>query len=79
MDGVRVQGIEKLPVAIKQVSLDRKAAEKFQELEFRGLQATRTISHPNIVKYLGYFQGDDGDGKVCLVFIFVILHRSMLS
>lgn len=70
-DGYKIDGRDRIPVAIKQVALDRKAAERFEQLHFRGLQTMSGRSHPAIVKFLTFFKGDDGgDGRVRLSFVF---------
>ena len=69
-DGFKIDGRDRIPVAIKQVSLDRRAAERFEQLHFRGLQTMQGRSHAGIVKFMGFFKGDDGDGKIRLSFVF---------
>ena len=69
-DCFKIDGINKIPVAIKQVSLPKAAADKFEAYELRGLQAVAGRAHPNIVKYLGMFKGDDAPGKTRLSFVF---------
>lgn len=70
MDGIRLLGGEKVPVAIKQICLDAKAAAKAEAYEFRGLTALGSRNHPNIVKYLAFMKGEEGGNKVRLSFVF---------
>jgi len=71
LDCVKTDGpFVRIPVAIKQVALERRAAEKFEAAELRGLQTMVGRQHPNIVKYLGFFKGDEGSGRTRLSFVF---------
>ena len=71
LDGVKTDGpFSRTPVAIKQVALDRRAAERFEAAEMRGLQAVGARPHARIVRYLGMFRGDEGGGRTRLSFVF---------
>ena len=69
-DGFKNDGLDRIPVAIKQTSLPKAAADAFEKFELRGLQALAGRSHPNIVRYMGMFRGDDAMGKTRLSFVF---------
>ena len=71
LDCIKADGpFDRIPVAIKQAALDRRAAERFEATELRGLATMSGRTHPNIVRYLGFFKGDEGAGKTRLSFIF---------
>ena len=71
MDGFRCLGVEREPVAIKQISVEsRRAAELVGAQEQRGLEALAGRSHPNIVRLITSFSGDEGSGRQRLSFVF---------
>lgn len=64
MDGNRI------PVAIKHVAMDRRAAELFEKYEMRGIESLTGRNHSSLVKFIGYFKGEDGDGRIRMNFVF---------
>ena len=70
MDCVRVLAGARTPVAIKQIAMDKRAAEAAEKEEVRGLKALSGRAHPNIVRYMAMFRGDDGGGRVRISFVF---------
>jgi len=70
LDCVRILGGVRTPVAIKQIALDKRAAEAAGSGEQRGLSALAGRAHPCIVRYLAFFQADEGGGRVRLSFVF---------
>ncbi len=70
LDGVRIVSGSRVPVAIKHVALDKRSAEAFEKYEMRGIESLSGRVHPNLVPFVGYFKGEDGDGRVRLNFIF---------
>jgi hypothetical protein len=67
---VRILGGVRTPVAIKQIALDKRAAEAAASGENRGLAALAGRAHPCIVKYLACFQADEGGGRMRMSFVF---------
>lgn len=45
-------------------------ADMFEKYEMRGIESLTGRMHPNLVKFIGYFKGEDGDGRMRLNFIF---------
>jgi len=41
-----------------------------EQYEFRGLEGFTSRSHPSIVRFVAFFKGDDGEGKVRMSFVF---------
>ena len=70
LDCVRILGGVRTPVAIKQIALDKRAAEAAASGENRGLAALAGRAHPCIVKYLACFQADEGGGRMRMSFVF---------
>jgi len=70
LDCVRILGGVRTPVAIKQIALDKRAAEAAASSENRGLAALAGRAHPCIVKYLACFQADEGGGRMRISFVF---------
>jgi serine/threonine protein kinase len=70
LDGVRIIKGERVPVALKVVSMNQRAAEAFEKSEMRGIETLTGRSHPALVSFIGYFKGEDGDGNVVMSFAF---------
>jgi serine/threonine protein kinase len=71
MDGFRCLGAERVPVAVKQISVDsRRAADLVGAQEQRGLEALAGRSHANIVGLITSFSADEGGGRHRLSFVF---------
>ena len=70
LDGVRVVGQTRTPVALKVISMAPRAAEAFERSEMRGIESLSGRDHASLVRYLGYFKGEDGDGNVVMSFAF---------
>ena len=70
LDGIRIVDGNRIPVAIKHVAMDRRAAEMFEKYEMRGIESLTGRNHSSLVKFIGYFKGEDGDGRVRMNFVF---------
>ena len=70
LDGIRIVKGERIPVALKVVSMNQRAAEAFEKSEMRGIETLTGRSHPALVSFIGYFKGEDGDGNVVMSFAF---------